>query len=36
MFHAGSQKIGPNLVENSSFAESVQEDGLPSGRYAIG
>jgi hypothetical protein len=29
-------KVGPNLVENPSFEDPPQADGLPSGRYYIG
>jgi hypothetical protein len=29
-------KIGPNLVENPSFEEPPQADGLPRGRYSVG
>lgn len=29
-------EVGPNLVENPSFEEPAQADGLPSGRYHIG
>ena len=33
---AEPDKIGPNLVENPSFEDPPQADGLPGGRYYIG
>ncbi len=30
------ERIGPNLVDNPSFEATMQKNGLPSGRYAVG